>query len=111
MKRWSDSKIKSHIKARYSIFKSIKKHGYDPKFDNSNPIQVLKQPFWKTRFGLDEPWLNGLEIWNGAGRCAAAYALGIDRLKVKMCTDRYPGTNDKGKFKDKLKSVKGVWSD
>lgn len=107
MRRWTEEKIFNHIIARYKIWRSIKNNGYDKHRDRVNPIKVLPEPFWKTRFGMKK--LNGMEIWNGAGRCAAAYALGYDSLPVLMCEDAHPGTGHKGKFESKLATVKGVW--
>ena len=69
---------------------------------------ILKEPFWRTRFGLD---IKGLEIWNGGGRCAAAYALGMTEIKVAWHEDSLPGSSDKAKFKHKLKNIKGVWDE
>ena len=109
MSRWHKRKISEHIIARYSIFKSIKKKGYDKNKDKINPVKVLKEPFWATRFNCREVWLNGYEIWNGAGRCAAAYVLGYSKLPVLLVKDPRPGTEDKGKFGSKLKDVRGVW--
>jgi len=111
MPRWHKRKISEHIIDRYRIYKSIKKYGYDKNKDRANPIQVLKIPFWKSRFKLENKWLDGMEIWNGAGRCAAAYILGYKQLPVLLVKDGNPGSNDKGKFADKLKNVKGVWDD
>jgi len=110
MKRWTTEKIYSHIKARYKIFKSIKKHGYDPKIDRANPIKVLRKPFWETRFNVFLPLLNGPEIWNGAGRASAAYVLGYKRIKAMWCADAHPHTKEKGKFASKLRDVEGVWA-
>jgi hypothetical protein len=107
VKKWTRLKIKEHIRKRYAIYKSIKKSGFREKL--GTPICILKKPFWTTRFGLNEEWMNGYEIYNGAGRCAALFALGKETVKVMMCKDKYPGTGDKGKFKSKLKGVKGVW--
>jgi hypothetical protein len=74
-------------------------------------VKVLLSPFWKTRFGLELPWLTGMEIWNGAGRCAAAHVLGLRTIPVLICKDKKPGSGDKGKFGNKLRDVEGVWDD
>ena len=109
MKRWTEEKIREHLKDRYNIFISIKKYGYDKNKDKANPIKVLKTPFWKSRFNLELPWLGGMEIWNGAGRCSAALFLGYKELPVLMVRDTRPGTMNKGKFESKLRGVNGVW--
>jgi len=105
-KRWNRNYIYYHIDKRYNLFKSMKKKHRDTK---KSPISVLKHPFWTTRFGLEEKWLGGMEIHNGAGRCSALVALGKETVNVRMCKDMYPGTGKKGKFKEKLKNIEGVW--
>lgn len=108
MKRWSENYVFYHIEKRYKLFKSIKKKY---KTDKKNPICVLKQPFWTTRFGLEEEWMGGYEIYNGAGRASSLYVLGKKTVKVMLCKDKYPGTCNKGKFEHKLINIKGVWDD
>lgn len=109
MKKWTEKNIREHIKKRYRIFKSIKEKGYSKSKSKGDPIKVLKKPFWETRFGFAGHKLQGPEIWNGAGRCAAAYSLGIKTIPVVFVIDKYSGTGYKGKFKSKLINVKGVW--
>jgi len=109
MERWHEAKIWMHIGARYKIFRNIQARGYHASFDMKNPIKILKEPFWKTRYRCDEPFLKGWEIWNGAGRCSAAYVLGYTYVKAQMCQDQKPGSKIKGKFNSKLQSVEGVW--
>ena len=109
MRRWSDKKIREHLKTRYKTFKSLKKFGYQESKHGDRPIMVLEQPFWRTRFGACNYWLQGREIYNGAGRCMAAYVLGWETIPVMMCEDKKPGSKDKGKFERKLAKVKGVW--
>lgn len=107
MTRWTEPYIIQHLHKRYEILKSLKKHGFVAKKSNP-PIQVLKEPLWKTRFGCEEKWLEGREIFNGGGRCAAAMALGRKSITVVMVEDaKKPG--DKGKFEKKLKGIKGIW--
>lgn len=110
MKRWTTEKIESHIVDRYKIFRSIKKHGFKKRLVNADPIYVLKEPFWRTRFGLNENFLGGYEIWNGAGRCAALHVLGVETINVLISKDANPGSCDKGTFASKLKGVKEVWA-
>ncbi len=105
-KRWTRNYIYYHIEKRYKLFKGIKKKY---KSNKKFPIHVLKKPFWATRFGLKEDWLDGLELWNGAGRTSSLYVLGKKTVKVMMCKDKHPGTGKKGKFEKKLKGIKGVW--
>lgn len=111
IKKWTPDKLRSHIKKRYATFKSLAKFGINKRLLVKDPVCVLETPFWQTRFNNVPEWVRGYEIWNGAGRCAAAYALGLKRFPVTIVQDKYPGTGKKGKFKDKLKNVKGVWHD
>jgi len=109
MTRWTKEYIKHHVfEKRYKILKSIKKHGFKSKFYGDRPVKILREPFWRTRFGLD---IKGFEIWDGGGRTAASYALGKTEIKVHWYEDAYPGTGLKGKFKNKLKNIKGVWDE
>jgi hypothetical protein len=109
--KWTEKKIRYHIKERYGIFKSIQRHGIKEKLLKKDPIRVLEKPFWGTRFNLKASWYNGQEVWNGAGRCAAAYVLGCETIPVLWCKDKYPSTGKRGKFESKLRNVKGVWND
>lgn len=106
--KWTENKIRSHIKDRYEIYRRVTKYGLKRKLLNADPIRVLRKPFWNTRFGLD---ISGYEIWNGAGRCSASYVAGHNKIRVMICEDKRPGTGIKGKFADKLKGVEGVWND
>jgi hypothetical protein len=107
MKRWTDEYIRRHVINRYATFRSLRKHGYDT-HKATPPIQILKSPLWSTRFACTANWLGGREIYNGAGRCAAAVALGWESIPVQMVEDaRKPG--DKGKFEKKIGFIKGVW--
>lgn len=111
MKKWTKAHIIDHIKRRYSIFKSMKKNGIVKKYLKADPVRVLENPFWQTRFGYIDHWLGGQEIWNGAGRCAAAFVLGYWKIPVLWCKDMYSSSRKKGKFASKLKNVKGVFDD
>jgi len=115
MKQWTDEYIKRHIKTRWNTYKSLEKHGFDPKRykkkdGRERPVLILGEPFWRTRFGYDAQWLSGPEIWDGGGRCSAAYVLGWTNVPAKMAVDRKPGTGDKGRFAEKLASIKGAWN-
>ena len=106
MKRWTDKYILTHhAEKRYAILKSIKKNGYD----NSQPILVLKEPFWATRFGTVPTWVHGPEIWTGAGRSSACFVLGIEEIPVQWVEDTRPGSGDRGKFGKKI--PKQVWEE
>lgn len=107
-KRWTDDYIKKHIRRRYEILKSMKK-GYNPKKSEDKPIIVLDAPLFRSRFGHAPEWLKGREIWDGAGRCSAAMALGMDKIEVTMAEDAKPNTLEWGKFKKKLACVGGIW--
>lgn len=103
MKKWTEEAIKEHIfSSRYKILKSIKKHGFDRKKNSLQPITVLKEPFWKTRFEYYADWLNGYEIYHGGRRCAAMYALGYEYVPVLLAEDKAPGSKSGGKFEKKV---------
>ena len=112
-KDWTDSWIRKHLKRRYGILKSLKRYGFKTRLRKGlsgqpKPVAVLKEPLWTSRFGMKENWLGGMEIYDGAGACSAAYALGWKTILGFYAIDaRKPG--DKGKFEEKLKNVKGVW--
>jgi hypothetical protein len=110
-KDWNKKKIKTHIKRRWAIYKSLKKSGFRPKLRGEKPVVVLKEPFWKTRFGLDEKWHKGPQIWDGGGVCVAAYFLGWDTIKGYYAKDKYPGSKKKGTFEHKLRFVEDCWEE
>ena len=109
LRRWTEEHVMAHLHVRYAILKSLKKHGYESKRHGKKPIVVLKQPFWHTRFGCNEPFLKGMEVWDGGGRTTALYALGKKVAPVVFYEDKLPGSGDKGKFENKLRMVSGVW--
>lgn len=105
MARWTEHYIRFyHLPKRFAIYDSIRRKGYNKKF----PIEVLKRPFWETRFGYEG--LEGPEIWTGAGRAAAMVVLGKNNIPCKWYEDTKPGTGHRGKFGKKLKDM-GVWDD
>jgi len=107
--KWTEEYIKQHILgSRYDILRSIQKRGFDKKLNSKQPVAILKEPFWKTRFGYTADWLNGYEIYHGGRRCAAMYALGYETVPALWCKDKKPGSNDMGKFKDKLGEI--LWT-
>jgi hypothetical protein len=110
--RWTDDYILNiHLPKRFKVFDSIRKHGYD----KTQPILVLREPLWSTRFGYGRDWLKGPEISTGAGRAAACCVLGIDLIPVEWVKDKRPGSNDKGKFEEKLAGIadngRTVWDE
>jgi hypothetical protein len=114
MSKWTNEHIREHIQTRWATYKSLKKYGYDPgkhttKKGRQYPVRILGCPFWTTRFGIDRDWLDGMEIWDGGGRSAAAYVLGWKKIPAIICKDAFPGSMEKGMFKDKLKHISGVW--
>jgi len=102
-KDWDKKKIKTHIKRRWGIYRSLKKSGYRHKLRGDKPVIVLKKPFWKTRFGLEYDWLKGDELHDGGGMCSAAYYLGYETIPGYYAKDKYPGSKKKGVFEDKLR--------
>jgi len=101
--------VQTKIMSRHIVLKKILKHGFDRKKSNECPIVILNEPFWKTRFQAKEPWLNGMEIWDGGGRCAIAYVLGETKVPAYIYEDAHPGLGTSKKFKKKLHGVKGLF--
>ena len=93
MPQWKSSEyLKAHLRKRYDILTSLKKKGYQPALHESKPVAVLKEPFWVSRFNLDNPRVYGFEIWNGGGRSTAAYALGWKTIPAVFYRDMKPGS-------------------
>lgn len=111
MPQWTEKHIMAHICRRIDIYKSLMRHGFKPPLYKDRPVRILAEPFWKTRFGGTPDWVQGMEIWDGGGRCAAAYVLGWKEIPVQMVRDRKPGSRDRGAFARKLAHVEGVWLD
>lgn len=105
----SKKNVKAKIMSRYLVFKNIRNMGFKETESSKAPIIVLDEPFWKTRFNLELPWLQGMEIWDGGGRCALAYAMGMETIKVRSYKDAQPGRCKSEKFKKKLLKVKGLF--
>jgi len=106
MKKWTEEAIKEHILgSRYKILRSIKKRGFDSKRNSLQPVTVLKEPFWKTRFDFHTDWLKGYEIYHGGRRCAAMYALGYEQVPVLWAQDKKPGSKNSGKFERKVQRL------
>lgn len=110
-KAWDKKHLKNHIKKRWAIYKSLKKSGYRHKLRERRPLIVLKQPFWKTRFELEEYWLKGYHIVDGGGISAAAYFLGYETLPGYYVKDKFPGSKKKGMFEHKLRHCIDRWEE
>jgi hypothetical protein len=108
---WTEQHIREHIMKRWMTFCSLRKYGFRKDLYKDRPIRVLEKPFWKTRFGNTPDWVKGMEIWDGGGRCAAAFVLEWDTINVQMVRDRSPNSKDRGAFARKLAHVPGVWSE
>lgn len=106
--KWTDEHIREHVEQRWKTYKSLRKYGYSKKREKGKPVIILKRSFWKSRFEMKEKWLKGLEIWNGSGRCAAAYCMGWNFYPAVLAKDKYPKTHKKGKFENKLRNVEGI---
>ncbi|MGW8324100.1 MAG: hypothetical protein ACWGNI_00260 [Desulfobacterales bacterium] len=103
MEKWTEKAIKEHILgSRYDILTSLRKHGFDSKLNKKQPICVLKEPFWATRFGYVADWLKGYEIYHGGRRCSAMYVLGYEKVPVLWAADKHPGSNKGGKYEKKV---------
>ncbi|MCP4651215.1 MAG: hypothetical protein GY853_14200 [PVC group bacterium] len=110
-KDWDKRKIKNHIKRRWAIYNSLRISGFRPKLRGEKPIVVLKEPFWKTRFGVDNEWLKGFEIHDGGGACMAAKFLGWSTIPGYYAKDKCPGSKKKGVFEHKLRFVEDRWKE
>lgn len=103
MEQWLSTKyMKSHLKRRFKILKSLQRKGYRRP---EKPVLILKEPFWVTRFGFksDSMRIIGPEIWDGGGRCAAAFVLGWETIKAFWVEDAHPGKNSCRKIEGKFK--------
>ena len=101
---WTDSHVKVHLANRWKTYCSLKK-GYKPK-KAVEPVVVLDKPLWETRFGWDSGFLHGPEIYDGAGRCAAAIVLGWKTIPGYYAVDAKAGTKEAGKYLRKIKEHK-----
>jgi hypothetical protein len=110
-RKWTDSYIRNHIKTRWNTYLSLKANGLDPRlYKDDSPVKILQVPLWQSRFGIVTPGIHGMEIFDGGGRCAAAYALGWKAIKAVPIVDRLPGTCERGYLGVKLRSIsKEVW--
>ena len=104
MPEWGRSSyMKAHFRKRYAVLISLQDFGYHPKMHKNRPVAILKEPFWNSRFKLDNPRVYGYEIHNGGGRTSAAYALGWKTIPAVFYEDCHPGIMKckdlEGKFK------------
>ena len=102
-KKWSEDFIKEHIKHRIKVYKSMAK-AWSPSKDDK-PIMILKEPFWNTRFGQSFDGIVGPEIWNGAGRCAAAWVLNQRTIPAVWVEDCRPGAKECERITRKFKNA------
>ncbi len=89
-KKWTDKYLINHLKTFFELYKSMDKDGYKLKL-SKRPVMILKEPFWKTRFNLNDDRIVGPEIWNGGHRCACAYVLGWKTIPGYWAEDICPG--------------------
>ena len=97
----TDKFIKSKIDRFTSLYKNMKRHG----FTESNRIEVLKQPFWKTRYVDCPDWVVGYEMWHGHHRAACAYFLGMKEIPCNLWKDIKKGTKKCLRLDKKLKRI------
>jgi hypothetical protein len=113
MAQWTGKHIREHILVRWKTYLSLRDNGFTPEMytgkTKSHPIKVMSTPMWESRFGYKAHFLRGPEIFDGAGRCSAACALGWKKIPVVWVEDARAGTKNPGGYKEKLESVKGVW--
>jgi len=83
--KWTDKYIREHVfGSRYKILKSLRKRGFDKKLSRNEPIAILEEPLWSSRFAFKPDWLKGMEIYHGGRRCSAAFALGWEEIPAIM---------------------------
>ena len=68
-------------------------------------ISVLEEPIWKTRYGLEEDFLKGYEIYHGHHRIVCCCAFGFETIPANILIDRHPGTCKFAKFDKVLKEI------
>jgi len=100
---WTDTHVREHIKHRWETYLSLKKRGYSKKLAKVRPIVLLKKPIIETRYNWESGFLHGPEIYDGAGRCAAAFVLGWKEIPVQWAEDAHPGSRKFDKAFNKIK--------
>tara|TARA_Y100000310_G_scaffold319489_1_gene374852 strand:+ start:1099 stop:1653 length:555 start_codon:yes stop_codon:yes gene_type:complete len=94
--------IKGKIRRFLTLYRSMKKHG----FLRAHRIQVLKKPFWITRYNGREKFLKGYEIWHGHHRASCCHILGISKMPCIILEDIKPGSEKCVRIDKKLTGVK-----
>ncbi len=84
------------------LYESIKKR----KFKDKHRIQVLKKPFWITRYGGEERFLKGYELWHGHHRASCCYALGVNRIPCVILEDKKPGSMKCSRIDKRLNGIR-----
>ena len=94
--------IKRKISRFLTLYRGIERHG----FRRKHRIQVLKNPFWITRYCGKEKFLKGYEIWHGHHRASCCYVLGISNVPCVILEDIKPGSKNCTRIDKKLSKVK-----
>ena len=84
----------------------LKKNGWNKKLAKVKPVIVLRKPIMETRFNWESGFLSGPEVYDGFGRCSAAFVLGWKTIPVVWAEDAKPGTGRFDKAFDKIKVYK-----
>lgn len=95
--------LEKHLAKKFYHFQYVRKHGFLLRKRRGDPILILKEPFWKTRYGEEFDVLEGPEIWEGVTVCAALWVTNKERVRVLWARDRYPGRKDVYKDVEELK--------
>jgi len=94
--------IISKMKRFFILYKSIKSKGYQ----ESNCISVLSRPLYVTRYGHEESFLEGYEIWHGHHRAVCCYVVGIKKIKCKLFKDIKPNSKKCRRIDRRLRKIK-----
>lgn len=87
-------KVEELLNRKLRLFTYIRKKHFIQRKRKGDPILLLKEPFWKTRYGGEFDSLEGPEIWEGVSVCAALWVTNQKRVKVLWAKDRAPGTKE-----------------
>ncbi len=98
----TDEFIRSKIKRFTTLFRSMKNNGYRPQ----SRIEILKTPFWESRYGVKTDFVRGYEIWHGHHRAACCYFLGIKIMTCNLMADAKSGSKKCRRLDKKLAKVK-----
>lgn len=94
--------IESKVHRLTTLFKSVQKNG----FDKTSRINILEEPFWKTRYRKEVPNFSGYEIWHGHHRAACCYVLGITDVPALLMKDGRKGSKKCERIDKRLKELK-----